>query len=198
MGQSTKGTAAPVILDIAALDGVFDPTALDRSDEDLGRYLWDVYLGAWRKETHCYAPIEAIAEQLRRLATVLEADNPTNNSVEKAIHKAALGEFSVAGRSIRHHIMDNGAKIKAAPLVARGIAAEKKSKSFRGKGIDAQKKVGEDNRVTVRNSATALMEQRTRPYDSTNQLVQDIVRKTGLGKTVIREHLEALGMTIKK
>lgn len=160
--------------------------------------MWDVYLGAWRKETHCYAPIEAISEQLRRLATVLEADNPANNSVEKAIHKAALGEFSVAGRSIRYHIMDKGAKIAAAPLVARGIAAARRSESFREKGVDAQKKANEENRMAVKNAAGALTERRTRPYDSTNQLVQDIVKETGLGKTAVRDHLEALGMTIKK
>jgi len=189
MDQSTKGMAARVVFDDAALDG---------SDEDLGRHLWNVYLRAWRAETHCYAPTEAIAEQIRRSVLALEANDPTNNSVEKALHKAVVGDFSAAGRSIRHHMMDKGIKIAAAPLVALGIAAAKRSESFREKGIGAQKKVSEENRMTVKNAALALQKQRTRPYDSTNQLVQDIVKETGLKKTAIQQHLEALGMTIKK
>jgi hypothetical protein len=189
MDQSTKGMAARVAIDAAALDG---------SDEDLGRHLWDVYLRAWRAETHCYAPTEAIAEQIRRFVLALEADDPANNSVEKALHKAAIGDFSAAGRSIRHHMMDKGIKITAAPLVALGIAAAKRSERFREKGIGAKKKVSEENRVVVENAALALMKQRARPYASTNQLVQDIVKETGLGKTTIQEHLVALGLTFQK
>jgi hypothetical protein len=46
---------------------------------------------------------EGFAEMVRQYVLTLEASTAGNTAVEKALHKAALGDFSAAGTIIRQH-----------------------------------------------------------------------------------------------
>ncbi|BAN35023.1 hypothetical protein SCD_n01194 [Sulfuricella denitrificans skB26] len=64
---------------------------------------------------------EHFAEQVRKRVLTIETDTVENFAVEKALHKAASGDFETAGRFIREHMISGGVSIVSMKFAPIGI-----------------------------------------------------------------------------
>ena len=110
---------------------------LDHPDDELGAMLFGWYVDYFAESRGLFPDIpdefvEAVISQLKNTNA-----RPENAAVEKAFHKAAEGEYEVAGQTIRYYLENN-----AHHLAAIRIAHEEREKRFKGprKGGEARKK----------------------------------------------------------
>lgn len=88
----------------------FPPDALEESDATLGQLLlaWFIATQAY----DCGVPLNAIpeefAEQVRQHVLTLESATAKDAALEKALHKAADGDFETAGKLLRE-LLQHGA-----------------------------------------------------------------------------------------
>ena len=97
-------------------------------DEAVGKLLLGLYIHA-----ECSArgmPPGPINLELAKSITVAiqsaEANEARNSTVEKALHKAAGGDFAIAGRLIRHHVQDSALLMAALDEVVTGRRRQRK------------------------------------------------------------------------
>lgn len=173
-------------------------TDLDQPDKDLGNDLWVLYLQALAKEKQL--PLtDRIVAQIKSLVPTLEANDPANNSVEKALRKAAGGDFEAAGKAIRHHLLDGAIKIKTRKYAEKGIAAAKQGEKFKAAGIKRAREEAEPARAECVRVAKELIAKRVdKPFLSYLELSRRVIAVTGKGgESTVRKHLKAVGLLEK-
>lgn len=119
------------------------------SDYDLGGLLLGLFITAQAEDLGI--PIDQISEEfgerVRVYVSTLETEDARITSVEKALHKAASGDFESAGRLIRQHLLNRTEQAllrsgfnEMQPLVKIGKKFKKtqstKAKKSRGKLTD--------------------------------------------------------------
>ena len=168
------------------------PDALDRPDYELGVLLLELFIKD--RADHAGIPIDQIpfgfAE--RELQHVLTAESRTarNAAVEKALHKAAQGDFEFAGRLLREHMKAGAEAKKYIPI---GIKKLKQAKKFVNSGAQVKKDEGALNRRAVLDAATEILagRQSKRP-PGRNELAGVISAKIGMPLDTVKGHLTAL------
>ena len=82
---------------------------LHLADDDLGKYLLGYYIAAQAADLDIPADqiMQDFAEQVRQHVLTLESQTASNAALEKALHKAAGGDFETAGRLFRE-LVDHG------------------------------------------------------------------------------------------
>ena len=116
---------------------VFSPEDLSLPDDELGELLLGLFIADAADQHGLFPEIpdefaEAVISQVR-----CKEASPRNAALEKALHKAADGNFEAAGRALRVYIMDHN----VLPMRNARIALEEKEKNLRGprKGGQARK-----------------------------------------------------------
>jgi hypothetical protein len=139
MGATESTPAAPSFHN--ALDIIADPnTWRAYSDETLGMTLLAAIV-ADAADRCGLARSEIGQEFVTKVASRLlqvEAHKASNIALEKASHKAAVGQFPEAGRLLREDMAD-----RAAPLLVERVAALALNKLHRGPRAAGAKKVAE-------------------------------------------------------
>jgi len=70
---------------------------------------------------------EEFAERVRQHVLTLESDTAANAAVEKALHKAASGDFETAGRLLREHMWSGAGALKFIPIGVKFTKGRKKN-----------------------------------------------------------------------
>ncbi|MBW8458639.1 MAG: hypothetical protein K0M58_09385 [Thiobacillus sp.] len=168
----------------------FPADALDLPDYDLGGLLlgWFIMAQAEDAGITVYPIPEAFAERVRLYVLTIETETAKNAAIEKALHKAASGNFEAAGKFLREHINNGAVALKFIPI---GINKLAQAKEFGRKGAEGNKKEGEGNRQTVLDAARAILAGRTRE-PSERELAKLIETKTGIPQNTVRGHLARL------
>jgi hypothetical protein len=172
--------------------------SLEWPDKKLGAYL----LHIWAAECAEFegAPFEhflehqaAWTERARLAALRKEIKTTANVAIEKALHKAASGEFEAAGRLYRDYLLQGAMAYKFIPL---GIAKAKQSDEFLKSGSDQSRAVGDANRAAVLAAARAVIDSREkgkRPLPSQRELAALVCKRLDgrLSVEAVRGHLKA-------
>jgi hypothetical protein len=98
--------------------GPFPIKALKLSDYDLGAYLlW--FFAAVRAE-NLGLPVDRMTEafigRIRQQMPTQETSNVKDAALEKALHKAASGDFEAAGKFLREHMIGGAVTMKFVPI----------------------------------------------------------------------------------
>lgn len=164
--------------------------ALGGSDDQLGKVLLTCFVAVQADD--CGIPISAIPEdfieRVRQHVLAREAQTAQTAAVEKALHKAARGEFEVAGKLLREHMWASAAALKFIPI---GINRTKQAVDFGRKGGHTKKAQGDANRERVLSSARTILKNRSRK-PSLRELASLVSRETGIPVDTVRGHLTKL------
>lgn len=94
------------------------PDPRECSDYELGTLLLEYFIAA--QADMLSIPVDQIPEEfverVRQHVLTLESDTATNAAVEKALHKAASGDFETAGRLLREHMLSGAVALKFIPI----------------------------------------------------------------------------------
>lgn len=162
------------------------------TDEELGRTLLDIAIRD-KAESLGVEP-ELIAEAIIQHIPQAETDDAKLTTVEKALHKAAAGQFEIAGKLIRSHLENGAIEIKkneiAAHYVPIGIRRSKQAKEFGSSGAFENRAKGVENRDAVLQAAKKFAAQ----YQATQQpsvrnIAPKIGKDTDLSERTVRKHL---------
>jgi hypothetical protein len=108
-----------LVLNFEKFQKLLDPN--DVSDYDLGRRLLASWIGAQAESQGI--PANKIpppfAEKMREAASLAETDFAVNSAIEKALQKAAIGDFEVAGRFLREHLVREAGILKSDAEIKR-------------------------------------------------------------------------------
>jgi len=96
----------------------FPEDALELPDYDLGGLLLAWFVMAQAEDVGL--PIDRIpeefAERVRQYVLTIETVTAKNAAVEKALHKAASGDFEAAGKFLREHMLSCAVALKFIPM----------------------------------------------------------------------------------
>lgn len=100
----------------------FPEDALELPDSDLGALLLGWFIAAQADDLGIPADQipEDFGDQVRQHVLTLEAENAKNAALEKALHKAANGNFEGAGRFLRELMQDGALSMAALDECATG------------------------------------------------------------------------------
>jgi hypothetical protein len=136
--------------------------------EDLGRLLLNHFIAAQAEKLNIPSDQipERFVEMVRRYVLTLEANTAGDAAVEKALHKAALGDFSAAGAIIRQHQINGAIFVKLQNF--RKTEIERRAKARRAGGQAAAElrleTVG-PRHDRIRKQGAALLQSGTSPRD---------------------------------
>jgi len=168
----------------------FPADALELSDYELGGLLLAWAIGS--KAEQLGLPVDEVPEKfaglIREHIPASEATTAKNAAVEKALHKAAGGDFETAGKLIREHLIHGSIEMMFLPI---GIKRWEQVKDFGQRGAEEAKQTGARNRADVLKSAIKILEARTKRI-STRQLSEQIEKDIGMPKNTVRGHLQKL------
>lgn len=165
--------------------------ALVLSDFEVGRLLLGLFIHEQATELGVPTdpiPPEFSARVVEKLPS-LEAQSANNSAVEKALHKAASGDFEFAGRLIREHLLSGAEAIKFVPI---GKERLKQAQNFGEKGAKQNKSEGAANRKRVEDLYKSIRSKRSNEYLSQNRIAQLIAACSGMKVGTIRTHLTKL------
>lgn len=167
----------------------FPADAINLPADELGGLLFGYYIAAQASE--CGIPANAIpedfAERVRQKALALDEASARNAALEKALRKAAEGDFAAAGNLFRDHMLRGAGDLKLIPI---GIARLTQAAHFGRKGAKVSRAEGERNRQTIMGAAERIRANwhGARPM-SQNDLAGRIARDTGINESTVRGHL---------
>lgn len=168
----------------------FPADALKLPDRDLGILLFGAFvlaqaddLGMGNEEI-----TEEFETMIRTQVLSLEVTTAKNAAVEKALHKAAKGEFNAAGKMIREHLVSGAYAMKFIPI---GVGRHRQMKEFGSRGTHKNKKAGRDNRDRVFEAASQILAKRTRKM-SARQLASQVAPTVKLSEEAVRKHISRL------
>ena len=129
---------------------------------------------------------EEFAERIRQLALTAETATAKNAAVEKALHKAAIGDFETAGKFLREHLADGAVALKFIPI---GIRKSKQAAKFGREGAKGNKEEGAANRQEILNAAKGILAAwMSKKPPSGRRLEGLISEKTGIPLGTVRGH----------
>ena len=164
--------------------------ALSSPDAELGVLLLSLYIK--EEADNLSIPSGEIPLSFSKLVVThvltLEANSAKLTTVEKALHKAAIGEFETAGRLIREHIVDGAVIKKFLPI---GIKKVEQAKDFGSLGAYTNREIGRNNRKKVLEAAKAILASRKRK-PSGRELAGLVAEKTGIPVDTVRGHIKIL------
>jgi len=171
---------------------------LDIPDDEVGKTLlaqWFIaqaaLLGLTINEVN-----EALAERMRQDVLAKETSTAGNAAVEKALHKAASGEFEVSGNLLREHLVHEATRLKYVPI---GIAKSAQAAAFGRRGANGKKKQGIATRKTVSDAAQRILKDwQGAKSPSGRRLAELVSSTTGIPTATCRSHLQALNLRKKK
>lgn len=131
---------------------------------------------------------EEFAEKVRQHVMTLEAATAKVAAVEKALHKAASGDFETAGRLLREHMVGGAIAMRFVPI---GINKSRQAKNFGIKGAKTNKELGEVNRQAVLDEARTILAERERKPTG-RELADLISTRIGMPYNTVRGHLKKL------
>ena len=131
---------------------------------------------------------EEFAEIIRKHVLTLEATEAQDAAVEKALHKAAIGDLQAAGKIIREHLISGAIAIKFIPI---GMAKSKQAAEFRDAGSAINKAIGAANRRKVTEARIEILESRNTP-PTERELAGLIAKKTDIPLNTVRGHLQKM------
>jgi len=169
----------------------FPTDALDLPNDELGALLLGYFIAAQAYDLGIppdQIP-EEFAEQVRQRVLTLETALAGNAALEKALHKAAGGDFETAGRLFREHMLSGATALKFIPI---GIKKSAQAKSFGNTGTKKKKEQGAETEKTVLDAAKEILASRDTPPSSDRQFAQLIEPITGIPANTVRTHLRRL------
>ena len=123
----------------------FPADALERSDSELGRLLLGWFIGA--QADALGIPVNRIPHKFGELVVqyvlTIETATANNAAVEKALHKAASGDFEAAGKFLRDHMSACAVALKFIPI---GIKKSAQAAKFGREGAKGNQQKGNANR----------------------------------------------------
>ncbi len=164
------------------------PEALaELTNSDLGRELLISYIHA-EVEAEGIAAHEYDAtdvERIRQMILRAETNFARNAALEKALHKAAIGDYETGGRLFREWYTTAAIAERFLPI---GIERSAQQREFGRPAAEASAKVGAENRARVKDARDAILSARTRPI-SDRGLALEIEEKTGINRNTERGQL---------
>lgn len=168
----------------------FPSDALELSDYDLGGLVLGWFIAVQADDLGL--PVDRIpdefAERVRQYVLTIETATAKNAAVEKALHKAASGDFEAAGKFLREHMRNGAIALKFIPI---GVNKSAQAKRFGREGAKGNKEEGEVNRQAVLNAAREILAGRTRE-PTERGLAKLIEGKTRIPFNTVRGHLAKL------
>ena len=168
--------------------------ALRGSDDELGMTLVAI---AIRNVAHSLGlEDEDINEEFGKkvIENLLNAEAETASlaAVEKAFHKAAMGDVETAGKLIREYLYTGAEQIKLREFAVIGVRKSRQAKDFVEGGATESRQKGRNNERLVIDAAKKIVQSRTSSRKPTvRELAPDIAIATGLAERTIRRHLSA-------
>ncbi len=163
--------------------------AVERVDSnlELGEFLLKCYI--MEQARSAGLPPDNIPDEFVELVwqnvLTLEVSTAKAAAFEKAIHKAANGDFCAAGRLIREHIKSGAEAEKYIPI---GIKKSKQATEFGRRGSETSKRQGAENRQRVLDAAKDILSRRTRPPSSNRDWARLIAKEPGFAETPLAEN----------
>lgn len=168
------------------------PDPREYSDYDLGGLLLGYFIAAQADDLGIppdQIP-EEFAERVRQHVLTLETQAARNAAVEKALHKAASGDFETAGRILREYMLTSAVALKFIPI---GINKFEQASRFGREGAKSNKAEGATNESSVLKAAKEILKEWSRASPpSDRHLAQLIEKETGIPKNTVRGHLTKL------
>lgn len=170
----------------------FPAHALELCDRDLGALLLGHYILV--QALHIGCPTDPIppefAQWVIERILKLEAQTASNAALEKALHKAGIGEFETAGRLMRQHLLQGAQVEKFLPM---GKKRWEQTKEFGRRGAQGNKEEGETNQHRVMEAWREIKARPHSPQLSQRGMARLISRSTGMPESTVRGHLSKLG-----
>lgn len=160
------------------------------SDYDLGGYLLGYFIATQADDLGIAIDhiSEEFSERVRQHVLTLESETAKDAAVEKALHKAASGNFEKAGKLFREYLIAGAVAVKFIPI---GIKKSMQASEFGRKGARQKKEEGEANSLAVLNAANEILgEWKAKQKPSARRLAQLIADKTLIPVETVRTHLK--------
>lgn len=124
-----------------------------------------------------------IVEEIRRSAARAETDDASLVAIEKAFHKAAAGQFAVAGRLLKQHLYEGAFHLRVMHDLAL-VRNEKKARASSGgkKAADAKRQENKRRDDKIRDAHAQLLVQGTGERD----VAAKLAKRFGLSDRQIR------------
>ena len=197
MAGKTKNTASA--LKDKALPPLADILlrALSGPDDELGKLLLPLFIHSQAQDLGIPADqiSEDFVERVVEYVKTLEASTASKAAIEKALHKAAGGDYQAAGKFLREWLT-SGAETIALEKIARryvpiGIRKSDQAKEFGSRGAASNREIGRANQQKILATAKEILDGRTRkPTD--RDLAGRVAKKTGIRFDTVRGHLQKL------
>lgn len=172
----------------------FPPVTLEALAEltnaDLGRELLISYIHA-EVEAEGIAAHEYDAtdvERIRQMILRAETNFARNAALEKALHKAAIGDYETGGRLFREWYATAAIAERFLPI---GVNRSAQQRDFGRKGAEASKEEGAENQARVKKARDDILSARTLPITD-RKLAMEIEKVTKIKKDTVRGHLARL------
>jgi hypothetical protein len=170
----------------------FPPDALKMADDELGGLLLGYFIAVQADDAGI--PIDQIpdefAERVRQHVLTAESRTARNAAVEKALHKAAQGDFEFAGRLLREHMNTRAVALKLIPI---GINKLKQAKKFGRSGAKVKRDEGALNRQAVLDAAQDILATWTSAKPPSERRLSELTaQRTGLSASACRTHISNL------
>lgn len=174
----------------------FPVDAVQLPDYELGGLLlgWFIAGQAAKHAIPADAIPEDYAEKVRQYVLTLETDLANNAAVEKALHKAAMGQFETAGRLIRQHLMNGSKQLRIEADFQAILPLAEAGANF--KQSQSEKAKRQRNRVNVDGDKLSITSLITRLAGKKDELGDPLPAKD-LWNDLISE-LDAFGLNPKE
>jgi hypothetical protein len=163
---------------------------VNMSDVDAGKFLLGFAVADKAEQLGIYLSDLSIelAAQITEHIQFSEALEIDSAGVEKAIKKAASGDFETAGRWIKQYLRSGAEARKFIPIGKKRLS---QTRQFAQRGADTQKEKGKKTREKVLEAAKRILANRSRkPTD--RELADLIDSETGIPSNTVRGHLTNL------
>ena len=154
---------------------------LNLSDERLGARLLVVWIATEAETLRIDPNAPGFADTVRANLLAKEALSHETAAVEKALHKAACGDFEAAGKLLRGYMYAGAEALKFIPI---GKSKFTQAVKFRRKGAEGNKAEGEANRKVVLDAEKEILASwKSKRKPSDRQLARLIERKPAFPPT---------------
>ena len=165
----------------------------NRSNEELGAAL----LLSWIRDQARTRGVaesdisEALADQIVREIPNVETNTAATTALEKALHKAADGDFAAAGKLVREYTMLGAKSMVDEKYAGAGIRRTVQASRFGERGANESRRKGQENRNKVLQAARTLIERwKSSRMPTVRELAPKLAEITGLSETAVRRHLK--------
>lgn len=134
---------------------------------------------------------EEFAEQVRQHVLTLEASSAKDVALEKALHKAANGDFIAAGKLLRELLLQGGHDKVKEKYAVIGLQRIAQCSDFGKRGIESRTALSNKNRQIVLDAAKEILSDRKRK-PSDRKLASLVSKKTDINFHTVRGHIRNL------